>query len=150
MVRLTAKAIENLKPTAVRREIPDSGCRNLYAVVQPTGRKGWAVRYRYRGKSRKLTLDAGLTLAAARQAATAALRELERGNDPAALKFDARAKAEQAAADRKRDTVEHHAGLFIEQYARKKTREKSWKQTEHVFHNIALPAWHGRTVHDLA
>jgi len=149
MVRLTAKAIENLKPTAVRREIPDSGCRNLYAVVQPTGRKGWAVRYRYRGKSRKLTLDAGLTLAAARQAATAALRELERGNDPAALKFDARAKAEQAAADRERDTVEALATDFIEQHAKRKTRRNSWKQTEHVFHKIVLPVWRGRIIHDL-
>src|SRR5262245_17211760 len=88
-------------------------------------------------------------LAAAREAATKALRELERGNDPAALKFDAQAKAEKAAADRKRDTVEHLAGQFIEQYAKRKTRERSWKQTEHVFHNIVLPAWRGRTVHDI-
>jgi len=150
MTKLTTKFIENVKPADIRREVPDSGCRGLYLIVQPTGRKAWAVRYRFRGDTRKLTLDSGLTLAEAREAATKALRELERGNDPAALKFDAQAKAEKAAADRKRDTVEHHAGLFIEQYARKKTREKSWKQTEHVFHNIALPAWHGRTVHDLA
>jgi hypothetical protein len=66
--------------------------------VQPTGRQAWAVRYRFQGETRKLTLDHGLTLAEAREQATKALRDLERGNDPATLKFDARAKAEQAAA----------------------------------------------------
>src|SRR5947208_3418729 len=120
MAKLTTKFIENVKPAVHRREIPDSGCRGLYLVVQPTGRKAWAVRYRFEGTPRKLTLDAGLTLAAARQAATAALRELERGNDPAALKFDAEAKAEKAAADRAGDTVDNLAARFIEQHAKKK------------------------------
>src|SRR5262249_25347819 len=149
MVRLTTKFIENAKPADIRREIPDSGCRGLYLVLQPSGRQAWAVRYRFEGKTRKLTLDAGLSLPAARQAATAALHELERGNDPAALKFEARAAAEAASADRKRDTVEHLAKLFIEQYAKRKTRRSTWRQTEHVFHKIALPAWRGRTVHDI-
>ena len=149
MTRLTTKLIENVKPAAIRREISDSGCRGLYLVVQPTGRRTWAVRYRFAGATRKLTLDAGLTLAEARKAATAALHELERGNDPAALKFDARAKAEQAAADRERDTVEALVNEFIEQHAKRKTRRNSWKQTEHVFHKIVLPVWRGRIIHDL-
>src|SRR5262245_1117450 len=149
MTRLTTKFIENAKSADVRRETPDSGCRGLYLVVQPTGRRTWAVRYRFAGATRKLTLDAGLTLAEARKAATAALHELERGNDPAALKFDARAKAEQAAADRERDTVEALATDFIEQHAKRKTRRNSWKQTEHVFHKIVLPVWRGRIIHDL-
>jgi len=150
MAKLTTKFIENAKPADVRREIPDSGCRGLYLVVQPSGRKAWAVRYRFGGVTRKLTLDAGLTLAAARKAATDALHELERGNDPAALKFEARAATESAAAARKRDTVDHLAGLFIEQHAKRKTRKNSWRQTEHVFENIVLPAWRGRVIHNIA
>jgi integrase len=149
MAKLTTKCIENVKPAAVRREIPDSACRGLYLVVQPTGRKAWAVRYRFKGTTRKLTLDSGLTLAEARKAATAALHELERGNDPAALKFDARAKAAQAAADRERDTVEALVNEFIEHHAKRKTRRNSWKQTEHVFHKIVLPVWRGRIIHDV-
>lgn len=147
MARLTAKFVDNVKPTADRREIPDDGCRGLYLIVQPSGRKAWAVRYRFQGTPKKLTLDGALTLAAAREAATKALRELERGEDPAALKFDAQAKAEQVATDRARDTVERYAGLFIEQHAKRKTRKNSWRQAEHVFANIVLPAWHSRTVH---
>jgi integrase len=149
MAKLSTKFIENVKPADVRREIPDSGCRGLYLVVQPTGRKAWAVRYRFGGATRKLTLDGGLTLAAARKAAADALHQLERGSDPATRKFEAQAAAETAAANRRRDTVDHLAGLFIEQHAKRKTRERSWKQTEHVFHNIVLPAWRGRTVHDI-
>jgi integrase len=149
MAKLTAKFIENVKPGTERAEYVDDGCRGLYFIVQPTGRKAFAVRYRYKGTPKKLTLDSGLTLAAAREAATAALRELERGNDPAALKFEARKAAETAAADRKRDTVEHLAKRFIEEYAKRKTRPNSWRQAEHVFYKIALPAWQGRTIHDI-
>jgi integrase len=149
MAKLTTKFIENAKPADVRREIPDAQCRALYLIVQPTGRKAWAVRYRFGGKTRKLTLDAGLTLAAARQAATAALHELEQGRDPAALKFDAEAAAKKAAAERAGDTVDNLAAQFIEQYAKRKTRRNSWRQTEHVFYKIVLPAWRGRIIHDL-
>ena len=49
-----------------------------------------------------------------------------------------------------RDTIDALANQFIEQYAKRKTRKNSWRQTEHVFHDIVLPAWPGRTVHDIA
>jgi integrase len=146
---LTTKRIENLKPAAHRQEIPDGGCRGLYLVLQPSGRRAWAVRYRHGGKTRKLTLDAGLTLAEARKAATAALHELDRGQDPAAQKFDAKAKARQAADLRARDTVEQLARQFIEQYARRRTRANTSRQYEHVFDDIVLPAWRGRIIHEI-
>ena len=84
MTKLTTKFLENVKPTESRREIPDSGCRGLYLIVQPTGRHAWAVRYSFKGRTRKLTLDSGLTLAEARTETAKAQRELERGVDPAA------------------------------------------------------------------
>src|SRR5262245_16450190 len=126
---LTAISVEKLKPLAQTREVPDGGCRGLYLLVHPTGRKSWAVRYRFQGRTRKLTLGSGLTLAEARTAATKALHELDRGNDPAALKFDAQAKAEEAAADRARDTIDTLGTQFIEQQKRR-TREQTWKQIE--------------------
>ena len=45
----------------------------LYLVVYPSGKKGWAVRYRHNGKPRKLTLDPYpvLELGAARERARA-------------------------------------------------------------------------------
>jgi hypothetical protein len=49
-VRLSVAAIERLKPHPTKRlEIPDTGKPGLYLVIQPSGRKSWAVRYRVRG-----------------------------------------------------------------------------------------------------
>jgi integrase len=146
---LTTKRIENLKPAAIRQEIPDGGCRGLYLVLQPSGRRAWAVRYRHGGKTRKMTLSAGLTLAEARKAATAALHELERGHDPGMLRLAAEAKARQAAAERAKDTVEGLARQFIEQYAKRRTRVNTSRQYEHVFWDLVLPAWPGRSIHDI-
>ena len=53
---LTAQTVEKMKAGPTRREIPDARLTGLYLVVQPSGAKSWALRYRYGGKSRKLTL----------------------------------------------------------------------------------------------
>lgn len=80
----TDLTIRNLKAAPVRKEYPAGG--GLFVIVNPTGRKSYAVRYRFNGKSRKLTLPKGLTLKAARAAAAAALVEVEKGTDPSATK----------------------------------------------------------------
>lgn len=80
--RLTDISIRNLKPRATRREVPDGS--GLYVIVQPSGKKSYAVRYRYAGKPRKVTFPGTLTLKAARKAAADAIYELERGHDPSA------------------------------------------------------------------
>jgi integrase len=147
--KLTDIAIKNMKASATRREIPDGGCDGLYLIVQPTGRHAWAVRYRFKGKSRKLTLDGISGLAEARKAATAALAEIKLDNDPATLKFDAKAAAEKAAAERAVDTVDHHAAQFIERYAKRQTRLNSWRMTQRIFDRFILPAWRGRVIHDI-
>jgi integrase len=96
---LTTKAVENLRPGPERREIADR-TPLLYLIVQPgTGRRRFALRYRFDGKSVKLTLPRSLTLAEARQAATAAGRDLDKGIDPRAAQRTAKVKAALAAAD---------------------------------------------------
>jgi integrase len=94
---LTDIAIRNLKPGLRRREIPDPGARGLYVVVQPTGVKGFAVRYRFGGHPRKLTLESGIGLAAARKAAADAMYEVQQGRDPGAAKILFRRTREHAA-----------------------------------------------------
>src|SRR5262245_56001879 len=83
---LTAKTVEQAQSGAVRREIPDAALPAFYLVVQPSGAKSWAVRYRIRGKPRKHTLGPypALDLSAAREAARGALRAVAEGRDPAA------------------------------------------------------------------
>jgi hypothetical protein len=86
---------------ATRYERPDPGARGLYVVVQPSGTKSFAVRYRTQaGQPRKLTLTSGITLSAARKLAADAMHEVASGRDPAVTKADnkARARAKVAAA----------------------------------------------------
>jgi len=83
---LTDIGIRNLKKGPKRREIPDPGACGLYVVVQPSGVKSFAVRYRFGGKPRKLTLKAGIELVAARKEAANALYEVEKGRDPSIAK----------------------------------------------------------------
>ena len=53
---LTAIAVAKARAGSDRREIPDLGCRGLYLIVQSSGVKSWAARYRYRKRPTKLTL----------------------------------------------------------------------------------------------
>jgi integrase len=144
---LTTKAVENFKPNAARYEVPDRGCRGLYCIVQPSGARSWAIRFRIKGEPAKHTLGTWpvVSLAEARRQASAAMAEIARGVDPRIEKQQARADA----AARGRDTIDSLAAQFIERYAKRHTRPNSWRQTIHVFEDIVLPVWSGRNVHDI-
>jgi integrase len=136
---LTAKRIENAEPTLMRQEIPDGLLVGLYLVVQPkpSGAKSFAVRYRYAGQPRKLTLGAfpAITLEAARDIGGKALRAAAEGRDPATEKQAAKGDAKKAAAEEtrgKRDLFENVAREFIERHAKKNTRESSWRETARI------------------
>jgi integrase len=131
---LTDIAIRNLKPGPVRREIRDPHARGLYVIIQPSGVKSFAVRYRHDGKPRKLTLTSGISLSAARVAAARALNEVEEGRDP----VEARKATKAKAADAKHDTVR----AICEEYLKREgvklrtvgDREKAFKK--YVFPEI--------------
>ena len=53
---LTVLSVEMAKPRRGRQEIPDGLLPGLYLVVQPSGSRSWAVRYRINGRSAKHTL----------------------------------------------------------------------------------------------
>ena len=81
---LTQIGIDKLKPSNKRQEIPDGGVRGLYLVVQPTGIKSFALRYRHNDRPRKLTLGRfpQLSIQDDRLRAREALERLSYGNDP--------------------------------------------------------------------
>ena len=108
--------MRNLKPRPQRYEVSDPGCAGLRVVVFPSKKKSFVVRYRFRGLQRKLTLgpclvgaDQGeptdspelstpLSLVAARELATKALRQARAGTvEPGAAKQ--RARQEELAAE---------------------------------------------------
>ena len=105
--------------------------------MQPSGAKSFAVRYRYAGQPRKLTLGAfpAITLEAARDIGGKALRAAAEGRDPATEKQAAKGDAKKAAAEEargKRDLFENVARDFIERHAMKNTRESSWRETARI------------------
>ena len=116
---LTDAAVRKKKADPDKRvEIHDG--RGLYLVIQPSGAKSWAYRYRVGGKSRKLTLGTFpvIDVAKARSLCSAAALKTKAGGDPALEHKNA------LSAD---DTFEKVARQFVERYARPKNR--TWMQS---------------------
>ena len=123
-----------------RREVPDGKITGLYLVLQPSGAKSWAVRYRVDGAPRKLTLGSypAVDLATARRRAQEALGDLAGGADPAARKKAVREarRAEESAADR----VEAVATLFVDRYARRSVGALWARETERLLKVEVIPS----------
>jgi integrase len=145
--KLTARQIDTARPGNVRREISDGGS-GLWLVVQPiSGSKSWACRFRFDGKSVKLTLGhyPKLSLAEARREAAAALAKVASGINPAEVKRQEQIEAGERAGD----TVARWAAVFLEQHAQVKTRPQSYRATERTFRLYVVPRWGGKLVGDI-
>jgi integrase len=138
----TDVTVRNLKPGPTRREIPDPAARGLHLIIQPSGVKTFAVRYRFLGKNRKLTLTRGISLAAARKAAADAMFELERGFDPAAQKRAAKQARRLAAGDT-------FGNITAEYFKREGDRLRSADWQRSVLSRLILPALGQRLIGDI-
>ncbi len=123
---LTVLSVESAKPKAARYEISDAGS-GLYLVVQPSGAKSWALRYRIGSRPRKYTLGSypKLGLVEARKLARKEMEAVAEGVDPADK------KAARRASDLPR-TIDELAELFIERYAKKNCRPRTWQETARI------------------
>jgi integrase len=137
--RLTDISIRNLKPQANRYEVPDPGARGLYVCVFPSGKKSFVVRYRFAGTHRKLTLQAGVGLAAARKLAADAMHELAQGYDPGEAKRAAKIKAASTALN----TL---ANVCEEYFQRENLRLRTAKQRERWMHRLVFPVLGNRQI----
>lgn len=147
MARLTDKAIEKLKPTDARRELPDGIMPGLYLVVQPSGAKSWALRYRFAGKPCKLTLGRWPAMGpkAAREAATDALDRVEHGENPAGLK-QARKAAQLQEQQEGRNKVRNLLDDFEKRHL---SKLKSKKQSRDFLDRFVLEQWGDRDVQSI-
>jgi integrase len=109
-------------------------------VVQPSGTKSWAVRYRHNGTTRKFTLGShpAIDLKAARALAGKALRAAAEGRDPGQEK----AQAHAARAD----TIDRAVAQFIERHCKRKNRPRTAQETERLLRLHVMPRWRGRAV----
>jgi integrase len=135
MARLTLKSVEAMRPSAERREIPDAFMRGLYLVIQPSGSKSWAVRYRYGGRSRKHTIGSYpvFDLKAARDSAGKLLRAASEGRDP---------------EQRRSGSVEDAVAQFLARHC-KGYRPRSLKEAERLLRLNIIDSWHGRRLDEI-
>jgi len=135
MPKLTAASVEKFRAAKTRREIPDAACPGLYLVVQKTGLKSFAMRFRNQ-YSRHVKLTLGkldvtgvesetapmigmpLTLLAARRLAMDVHRQRALGNDVAAQRH--RQRLERKAGQAK--DFSQAALDYTEQYLRREVR----------------------------
>ena len=161
---LTTKGVEAAKPGGSRREIPDGLVVGLYLVVQPTGAKSWALRYRYAGKPRKLALGplapalpgpepepilgAPMTLGAARKVARDQLLQVAAGRDPAAEKQAAKAAARDPE-EIDRDLVKAVAAQFLDRYLKPRAKPGYYKSVSGILNKDVLPRWGERRIQEI-
>jgi integrase len=145
---LTDLGIKKLPLPQARKEVPDGRVRGLYLVLQPSGARSWALRYRASGKPVKLTLGPypALDLATARRRAQEALGDVAGGTDPAEAKKAARAAA-KAEREAETDLVETVVAQFVERYAKPKTRD--WRETERMLIKEVADRWKGKRLSEI-
>jgi integrase len=141
---LTDAAVRKYRGGRRRREIRDGGAQGLYLIVQPSGAKSWALRYRRPGgRPAKLTLGsvdfsgqepkdgpllgAPLSLRAARALAAEQHRQRASGVDIAARHIAEKRRNARAVADAAANTFPARARLFVEEHAREHTVR--WRAT---------------------
>lgn len=165
-VDLTDLKVKNWKPTDKRQEIADAKESGLYLLVQPSGAKSWAVRYRFAGRLAKLTIGPypRWTLKEARGKA----REVQRvrtdpldPRNPREVQEEARRKAREAAsADR--DLFRVVVERYLKEYASKRRNypekarllglreDRVRKGNWHVTKGRAVELWGKKRIQDIS
>jgi integrase len=146
---LTVAVIERIKPALQRQEIADSGAKGLYLIVQPSGSKSWAMRFRKPdGNATKLTLGSfnpgkaargapviggPLTLAEARSLSADINRMRASGTDVVSNAKAEKHRHRRIAAG-ETNTFAEVAQAFIQKHKVKKTgeRPRGWRDVAKV------------------
>ena len=133
---LTAAGIKSLRPTSQRQEIKDGASVGLYLILQPSGHRSFALRFRRPdGRPAKMALGpfdpttesdgdpvigAPLTLAGARRLAADLNRERARGKDIVADRKAEKSRMRLQHQERAANTFSQCARDFIEGHAKKR------------------------------
>jgi Arm DNA-binding domain len=138
--KLSDATIAKLAPQTSRVEYSDS--RGLFVVVQPTGYRSFAIRYRYRGRPGKLTLPISIGLKAARLEAGKVAYAVVQDVDPGAAKRTARLERQRAASG----TL---SAIADEYFRREGIKLKNVKPRRAVFDNHIAPVLGRVNIDDL-
>jgi integrase len=147
---LTDLQIKKLGLPERRREVPDGRITGLYLVLQPSGAKSWAVRYRVNGAPKKLTIGPypAIDLATARRKALEALGELAGGKDPQAQKKAVR-EAAKAVAGTDDNRVDRIVDRFVAKHLKVKAKPSWAKEAERLLRVEIIPTFGGRRLGEI-
>lgn len=125
-----------------RREVWDSRAPGFGVRVSSAGTKTYILVYRHRGRPRRLTLGRYpfLPLADAREKASAALKLVETGVDPALAK-----EAEADASFQFAAVVD----AYVERHCTVHNKPSTAKETERLLRNHFVAAWGKRDIRDI-
>lgn len=140
-MRLTDRRVRSLSTDQAQETFLDESLSGFGVRVTQSGRKTFFVRYRVNGRRPRFTIGTypTISLADARDRAKAVLYDVAIGNDPA------RARTEHRSAL----TFAELADEYIERHAKKKQREKTWREDERCINVDLVPAWSHRKANDI-
>jgi integrase len=142
--KLTAAAVEKVgAPNKGRIEYFDTVLPGFALRITDKGSKSWVLFYRIGGRQRRLTIGKypAFELADARTEAREALRLVEKGQDPALVKAEAKRVLQHP------DTIEAVVSKFIERHA--KPNNKTWREVQLMFRHHVLPDWGKRDIRSI-
>ena len=140
---LTVAAVEKMKPgknklgEIVGREVPGAHTPGLYLVIQPSGRKSWAVRTRVHGQPVKITLKA-LDHVKARNEAGEIVEMARAGRDPRTAAADREAARPITFAELTEQCVERYT----------KPRKRTWTEDKADLDHLSTK-WGKRTAAEI-
>lgn len=148
-LRLTDKHVtRTAAPNKGRLEFFDTEVTGLVFRITDKNARSFSVRYRYAGRKWRHTLgsvDKGMGLATARDAARDALEQVRKGTNP----ITAKAAAGQAATLAYATTFGAVADSYLKDYVAKNTRPKTYNETQRILAIDVKPAWEKRPISSL-
>lgn len=145
---LTVQSVQRYKPDPARRlEIPDATLPGFYLIVQPSGVKSWAIRYRIGGRPRKYTVGPYplFDLSEARAQARQALQMVALGCDPYLAKKAAVTASEAAI----KDQVQAVVTLYVERHLKPNGKPGYAEVMEALLRNHVVPRWGHRRIGEI-
>jgi integrase len=145
-IRLTQAAVDRLKPPAKGRIVHwDNHLSGFGLRITEKDARSWVAMYRVAGKPVMETLGPFGRIPKvdeARQLARKAMQRAASGEHPTEAKKRRQHEAEKAAASTFRAAAER----YVERYAKKQTRESTWKEVERQLRVDVFPYWADRPI----
>lgn len=140
-ISLTPKYIEHAAATDKRQEIADASLTGHYLIIQPSGAKSFAVRYRINGKTVKQTIGTfpKVSLKDAREEARRIITAVDAGTDP----------QEEAKIANEDYLIKNIFEDFLKRYVEKNNAPNVAKARRKIAEREIIPAWGERFVWDI-